>query len=619
MTPEDPDVKSERSSAAVLQYLKLLFEEQGRRLVVSFSLGLLVSLTSGVGLIMLIPMLELLGVSSEASRFPQLLETVFAQFGAKPSLSGVLSLFVALVVCQALLQQRHKILNARLELSFGESLQNRLFNAVVRSDWLFFVQRRNSDFSHAITKNIERVTQGTFYFLRLTASILIAAAHMMLTIAISPLLAAITLPCFVVMAVLLGRQNRAALRSGDQLLKHGEEYYADVADQLSGMKESKILGSEERGVESFQKATAAMRSAYMRYMRAESETTMFYAIGAATLLAVLLYSSVSILTVPLAELLTLVFIFSRLTPRIREIHASYQGFLHMLPSLQATLMLQQECDAARERLDPTCEEHLTIQRELSLRNVGFRYAADQETWAVHEANVSIPARCTTAIVGPSGSGKSTLADLLLGLLSPEEGEILLDDQPLDTGQLSAWRRSVGYVPQSTFLLHDTIRANLLWGSPDALESDMQEAIKSAAADDFIETSQDGLDTIVGDRGERLSGGQRQRIALARALLRKPSVLVLDEATSSIDPENQRRIQEAIQHLHGELTIILIAHHMATVRNADQILVMDQGRIVEQGTHDELIGRKNGKFRALADAEHAVEILTKVEKRDQSPQ
>ena len=200
---------------------------------------------------------------------------------------------------------------------------------------------------------------------------------------------------------------------------------------------------------------------------------------------------------------------------------------------------------------------------------------------MQDANVVIPARSMTAIVGPSGAGKSTMADLLLGLLSPEQGMVSIDGQPLTGEHLHRWRRSVGYVPQDTFLFHDTIRSNLLWALPNAKEADLWSALRLAAADAFVSRIPGGLDAVVGDRGIRLSGGERQRIALARALLRKPSLLLLDEATSALDSENERQIQQAINQLHGELTIVVIAHRSSTILRADKIVTLSEGRIVKK--------------------------------------
>ncbi|MHC1727795.1 MAG: ABC transporter ATP-binding protein [Syntrophobacteraceae bacterium] len=199
------------------------------------------------------------------------------------------------------------------------------------------------------------------------------------------------------------------------------------------------------------------------------------------------------------------------------------------------------------------------------------------------------------MVGQSGSGKTTVADLIMGLSEPSEGTIFIDEKPLAGDLVYNWRSSIGYVPQETFLFHDTIRRNLSLVRPEATEEELWEALRLAAADTFVSALPEGLDTVVGDRGIRLSGGERQRIALARALLRKPTVLILDEATSSLDMENEQRVLEAIEGLHGELTMVVIAHRLSTIRKADNIVVMEKGRIVETGTWASLSKKGGSRF------------------------
>jgi ATP-binding cassette subfamily C protein len=202
------------------------------------------------------------------------------------------------------------------------------------------------------------------------------------------------------------------------------------------------------------------------------------------------------------------------------------------------------------------------------------------------------------VVGPSGAGKSTLADLILGLIAPVRGRILVDERPLTPDRIPAWREHVGYVAQETFLFHDTVRANLQWARPGASDAAIRAALAAAAATEMVDRLPRGLDTVLGDRGERLSGGERQRLALARALLRQPALLVLDEATSHLDSENERRIQAAIEQLHRHVTILVITHRLSTVRLADVIHVVEDGRIVESGDWDSLLSREKGRFRAL---------------------
>jgi ATP-binding cassette subfamily C protein len=218
---------------------------------------------------------------------------------------------------------------------------------------------------------------------------------------------------------------------------------------------------------------------------------------------------------------------------------------------------------------------------------------------ITDLNLTIPVGKTTAVIGPSGSGKSTVVDLATGLILPKSGSVFIDACPLEPSQVRLWRTHIGYVPQDTFLFHDSIRQNLLWARPDATEEDIQEALRLAAADEFVARLPHGLDTVVGDRGVRLSGGERQRIALARALLRKPSLLVLDEATSNIDSDSENRILNAVHELHGSITILIISHRLSTVRDADMIYVLESGRLVESAPWSTLATMKHGHLRALA--------------------
>jgi ATP-binding cassette subfamily C protein len=202
--------------------------------------------------------------------------------------------------------------------------------------------------------------------------------------------------------------------------------------------------------------------------------------------------------------------------------------------------------------------------------------------ALDGVSLRLPARTSTAIVGASGAGKSTLADVLMGLLRPDAGQVSIDGWPLTGTQRHAWRQSVAYVPQEVFLFHDSIRNNLLWGHPEANDDDLRRALERAAAA-FVFDLPQGVDTLVGDGGVRLSGGERQRLALARALLRRPSLLILDEATSALDRDNEAQVREAIEHLHGDLTLVVIGHRLATLEHADQVVVMKAGRVAAQGS------------------------------------
>jgi ATP-binding cassette subfamily C protein len=201
-------------------------------------------------------------------------------------------------------------------------------------------------------------------------------------------------------------------------------------------------------------------------------------------------------------------------------------------------------------------------------------------------------------VGPSGCGKTTLADVVMGLLQPDTGAVLVDDLPLSSETMAAWRDGIGYVSQDTFFFHDTVAANLRVGAPDATDAELVRVLGLAAAD-FVLALPHGLNTVVGDRGVRLSGGERQRLALARALVRNPRLLILDEPTSALDAPNERRIVDAIAALRGRMTILLITHRVWTLDGVDTIVVLDAGRLVESGRWDTLRATTGSRFAALS--------------------
>jgi ATP-binding cassette subfamily C protein len=253
----------------------------------------------------------------------------------------------------------------------------------------------------------------------------------------------------------------------------------------------------------------------------------------------------------------------------------------------------QGCYEAAAEPQAERQEEVRLKGSIRFEGVSFGYGGEGGIPAIAGLDLEIPAVETTAIVGPSGAGKSTVADLGMGLIVPDRGRVLVDEVPLSPERMRSWRAQIGYVAQDTVLCHDMLRANLLWARPEVTDLEIWRALRSAAAEEFVSELPEGMETVVGDRGVRLSGGERQR--LARALLREPSLLILDEATSALDSENEKRIQSAIEELHGRMTILVITHRLSTIRGADVIHVLERGRLVESGAWDTLVGRGSSRL------------------------
>ncbi len=284
--------------------------------------------------------------------------------------------------------------------------------------------------------------------------------------------------------------------------------------------------------------------------------------------------------------------------------ASFGGIAELYAQIQkaigATERVFELLDETPEKINNSLPGTLEkIRGNVSFKNVAFHYPSRKEMEVLKDVNFTAQFGQKIAIVGPSGAGKSTIASLLLRFYSITEGSVEIDNKNIYDYDLEQLRGNMSIVPQDVILFGGTIRENIAYGKPNATEEEILAAAKQANAYNFIESFPEKLDTLVGERGVKLSGGQRQRIAIARALLKNPSILILDEATSSLDSESEKLVQEALEVLMEGRTSIIIAHRLSTIRSADQILVLDQGVIAEQGTHQELIALENGIYKNLS--------------------
>jgi ABC-type multidrug transport system fused ATPase/permease subunit len=280
------------------------------------------------------------------------------------------------------------------------------------------------------------------------------------------------------------------------------------------------------------------------------------------------------------------------------LYAKVQKAIGSTQSLMAIL------DGEKEDLALTpIEASLNLKGNVNLKNISFSYETRDDVEVLKGISLDVEAGQQIALVGSSGAGKSTVSALLLQFYKPNSGEILFDGKPAKEYNLSELRNEMAIVPQEVILFGGTIKENIAYGRLNATENEIIEAAKGANAHDFIMSFPDGYETYVGDRGIQLSGGQKQRVAIARAILKNPSILILDEATSSLDSESELLVQEALEGLMKGRTSFVIAHRLSTIKNCDKIVVMDQGMIVESGTHDELVKIENGIYRNLSEIQY----------------
>lgn len=574
---------SSRSLSDFRAYWRSLSREGGRSLWAAVALLVLIGLLEGFGLLLLVPVLRAIGIGFES--------------GADESLIRVLVPLIFIKAAQAMLRAVSGTVNLKLETKLVCSLRERFYRAMIHADWLTLTRLRSSDLTQALIVEIPTIGNATHQLLMLLSVAFIALVQTAIALTLSPLTTLVALASGFVIALGLGHLRNRSRQVGE--LGHGKraEMAAAVNEHLAGMKVAKSHGREGQHFAHFQRAMHDIVQHTLRLHRLGTFMTVWLEIGAVLALSGFVYFAVG--RVDAARLLVLVFIFTRLLSHSTMLQNLWHHIVQSLPAFSATERLREDLVAAAEPAAAAAPQPLVLRDGVRFERVSFNYHGGTGTHALHALELVVPARQVTAICGPSGAGKSTLADVLLGLLRPTDGRVLVDRTELAGSLLHEWRRSIGYVSQETFLFHDTVRANLLWARPGATEAELREALRTAAAEGFVDRLPRGLDTAVGDRGVRLSGGERQRLALARALLRRPTLLVLDEATSALDPQNERVVQDAIEKLHGELTIVLIAHRLSTLRMADHIVLLSDGAVVEAGTWSELHARETGEFQRFA--------------------
>lgn len=568
---------------------------------ISFAIVLMVitSLTEGISLILLVPLLQLVGLNVQQGSLGQIADYIasfFNYLGITPTLAIVLLIYVLIISLNAFLYRIQTTETSKIQYEFAANLRKQLFKRITGSNWIFFTRNRSSDFAHALTNEIERISVGTGQFLILIASLFILVVYLIFALKISGLVTGLVFLIGVILLLILKRRTQAAGSSGEKLTDVTKNMYSSAIQHLDGMKTVKSFNMEEKNVQEFSNVADNVSSSYMDAIRSYADVKLLFDIGSVVILSIIVFILISYIKISTAELLILLFLFVRMIPRFSTIQRSYQYFINMLPAFGSVINLQEECKKATE--DQKDFENVKFEREINFDDVSFHYNKEKESFGINRLNLSIESGKTTAIVGLSGAGKSTVCDLVMGLIKPDEGQILIDGIPLKRDSTSNWRNQIGYVAQDTFLFNDTVRNNLLFASEKAEENDIWKALKLSSADEFVLKLPDGLDTLIGDRGVRLSGGEKQRLALARALLRKPSLLIMDEATSNLDSKNEKNILDSIENLHGDISILMIAHRLSAIKNADIIYLMENGQIIESGTWEELILIDNGNFRLL---------------------
>jgi ATP-binding cassette subfamily C protein len=397
-------------------------------------------------------------------------------------------------------------------------------------------------------------------------------------------------------------------KKGAERLDADTRRFRTVTEALSGIKITRVMGIESFFIDQYSIHSREFAKAIV--FAKSIEKLPFYLMESIVFGGLVLFIVIALsrggdvgVIIPLVSLYA--FAGKRLMPALQTIYSSITQIYYsqaILDKIYNDMIVEEESE--RTSPETPLQEDIPFHRSIFLRDIQFRYAANTRDIIDH-LNLEIPKGSVVGFAGSTGSGKTTLVDIILGLLSPGHGRVMIDDTLLTPENASAWRRKLGYVPQDIYLSDDTIRNNIAFGvAEDRIDEErVRQAAEIAALDAFILTLPERYDTVIGERGVRLSGGQRQRIGLARALYRNPEVLVLDEATSSLDGTTEEAVLNAIRNASKARTVIMIAHRLNTLKDCDTIYIMEEGRFSARGTYEDLL-HGNKTFMSMAKIEHS---------------
>ncbi len=538
---------------------------------------LLASLIEGVSLTTLLPLLATQS-REMAGHVPKGLSRAVEQamdfVGLTPTIGILLVIVVAGITLKSVLVL---LANRRVGLTVAlvaTDLRLEFLRALMSARWEYYLRQPGGALTNAVGLEAGRASAAYLHGVKIitlaTQTVVYSAIAML--VSWQATIAALTVGAACI--YLLNRFVHVSRRSGKKQTRLMRSLLIRLSDNMQSIKPLKAMAREDLAGVLLESDTTRLNRAVQKdivsgeALRALQEPTF------AILIAVGLYAALVHFDMSFASVMLLAFLLLRVLSYLGRIQREYQ---RMVAAESGYWTMQAAIEGAKKESEsPLTGVTPVLQRAIRFENVGFRY---KDQWVLRNLSLAVPAGQITAVVGSSGAGKTTVVDLVTALLRPQEGEIWIDDLPLQQVDRRAWRRMIGYVPQDTILLHDTVTRNVTLGDPALTAADAEAALRAAGIWPFVSGLPEGLNTIVGERGGLLSGGQRQRVAIARALAHRPRLLILDEATNALDAETEAAICRTLESLRGELTIITISHQSPLVEVADRVYRIGNGSAI----------------------------------------
>lgn len=550
--------------------------------VMAAALAVLAAMFEGVGLLLLVPLLSIVTASDGGSgRTHRWLAQGFEIAGAQTRTAQLglwLGLFAVLVVMRAIIVSRRNIKLAQIQTWFIEAVRARLASRLATAPWPVVSRLQHARVTHLMSGDIQRVGAATYCMVELSATVVVMAAQIIIAFLLAPLLTTVALFLIGIGAAVGFLMLRRAHDFGTKLSRMGVVLMHETSQFLGGLKLAAGQNRQANFVAEFQASLAAITREQLAYIREENRNRLAGTIIAGLVGALIAFAGLAAFQIQPAVVLTILLIFARISGPAMQMSDTLQQFAGTVPAHAELLGLER--DLAAQDVATASPAIAITAGPIVFRDVSFHYDRSSRAGAgIERLNLTITPGSFLGVSGPTGAGKTTFADLLIGLLEPDSGEIAVGGTPIRGAAATAWRDRVSYVVQDPYLFRDTIRRNLLWANPHASEAEIWGALATAGVDDFVAGLAAGLDTVLGERGTLISGGERQRLCLARAVLRRPLLFVLDEATSAIDVAAERNIIKAMLAIKPRPTIVMIAHRDQSLADCDRLLRLQGGRAI----------------------------------------
>jgi len=557
----------------------------------------------GIGMSALVPILTTISSETDtlSNSFPfNIIPKVFLFFEIEPSFLNLLGSCVSLVALTFLIIFFQEKLLFKSKYKFLNEIRMTSLNKLFSSNWSFLSKKNSGDISNILIHEAERGSDGITAFVTMIALGFQLLVYLIFTFLLSwqmTLISLIAISVSSIVAIYLIRSIRSVAEQGVQV---DTFYNRFIVETIRGSKLLKSTATSDTYLKKVNAMGLDVTSIKNQILLSQSKLKLILQIIILISMAFILYVGIELLDIPINTLFIFVFILLRLTPKTFTFHAQYHNYVAFKPALNIVDQLIYEANLEFEKEGKTKGNKLALVNEIIFNKVFYKYKKDSN-FVLKNIDMKIPCNKIIGIAGKSGSGKTTFIDIILGLLKPSEGFVKIDGINLNKININQYRKKISYVTQDSIFFDGTLKDNIILGQNKINKNELKKCIKAAQVDKVINDLPNGLDTLISEAGSNLSGGQKQRIAIARALYRKPKLLILDEATSALDNEVESKFRYALKKHCKDITVIIISHKLINLKYADLILVFEKGQIVQ-----------NGKFIDLQNSSGVFSHLLKIE-------